>query len=159
MSELKIEVPEGMEAYIEGDVIKFRQSTENVRIRYEYVAENLFKNKEAFYIGNYAKINPWVAKENKDTIYENICTTENQAKKLMAINKLMNVSKYLNEGWKFINGNIGYYLYLDGEDSIYVSYNCSGVNSVVYFKTEELAMRAIEILGYDTVKLALSTDW
>ena len=71
----------------------------------------------------------------------------------------MNVAKYLNGDWEpnFTNRNQNkWYIYYDFEDlkldtgiCVYYRY------SVIYFKSEELARQAIEILGEDEVKKAL----
>lgn len=73
----------------------------------------------------------------------------------------MNVTKYLNDGWQpdwNDKQESKYYLQKDNDTIIvsYVKYNCS---DSVYFKSIKLAEQAIEILGKETIKLALSTDW
>lgn len=86
------------------------------------------------------------------------CTSFQQKLKLEAINKLMNVSKYLNKDWK--KNTTGYNIYLDfGDNKIQIGTHSTIIASVVYFKTRDLAQEAISILGEDTIKLALSTDW
>jgi hypothetical protein len=89
-----------------------------------------------------------------------LCASTEQYNKLLAINKLMNVAKYLNGGWKadfegpeakhFIRIKHGI---IEIEDYYYIN------ESSTYFKTKELAQQAISILGEDTIRLALSTDW
>lgn len=85
----------------------------------------------------------------------------------MSLNMLMNVAKYLNEGW-----------HPDLRHSDYIQRNryfiCEDINSdklrvyceddvqqrgVVYFKTMEKAEMAIKILGEEVVKLALSLKY
>lgn len=163
MGKLKIDMPEGMEAYIDGDTIKFRPISFSKNTTYEEVAVALFKNKNSFYVGNYAHIDPWFAKNDKECEYGNICTTKNQAEKLLALNKLMNVSKYLNGEWKLNWDNkdeLKYYIvYNRKSDKLLILATIVENNTVVYFKSRELAEEAITILGCDIIKLALNTDW
>lgn len=73
----------------------------------------------------------------------------------------MNVAKWLNDGWQpdWTNPHErGWYLSVRDEDKIevnYSNYKCGDV----YFRTEKLAKQAIEILGEETIRLALCTDY
>lgn len=159
INDLKIIPPEGMECYIDGNEIKFKP-VEN--IKYEQIAESLFKDLKSWYVGNYGSITPWFATTKADTYYSNLGTSIKQMKKLLAINQLMNVAKYLNDNWKpdwSDRFKYKYYIFVDHNGNISVSFytNCNA--SPVYFKTRELAEKAIKILGEETIKLALSTDW
>ena len=71
--------------------------------------------------------------------------------KIVALTKLINVAEYLNQGRK---DNM-YSIYVDSKDKIRFSIvvNCFGQ---VSFNTEGLARRAVDILGEETIKLALS---
>lgn len=93
-------------------------------------------------------------------IYDS-CTSQKQVQKLLAINKLMNVAKYLNGDWKPFNSNIiTWYIEIDNQtNKIEYNWTIIYVSHIAYFKTRELAKQAIEILGEDTIRLALSTDW
>lgn len=154
--EIKITVPEGYEIDKENstfECIKFKK-----QLTYEDVAKKLFTCKECFFPDTTGKIR-YISNLGVGYAQPNNCTSRKQAEKLLAINKLMNVAKYLNDGWEpdwdntseykyFINSNLG------------ICQNCmfpSGIN--VYFKTENLAKQAIEILGEETIKLALCTDY
>ena len=74
---------------------------------------------------------------------------------------LANIARYLNGEWEPNKTNTGhfdaYVLYVTPNKD-YIGYlkisNCAQ-NSNVLFKSIELARQAIEILGEDTVKLAL----
>ena len=90
------------------------------------------------------------------------CYSERQTDKLRSINKLLNVAKYLNGDWKpdFKNDNDKkWHIYLDITQKPETNYDFMLTKSFVYFKTEELAQQAVEILGEDTIKLALTTDY
>lgn len=95
---------------------------------------------------------------------------ENQDKlsrKLSAINMICLCAKYLNGDWKLDLSTSGkdknkrYFiystLYNDGLDTHSEDDCCSKGHA--YFKTEELALKAIEILGDDLIKTAYSTDY
>lgn len=72
----------------------------------------------------------------------------------------MNVAKYLNGNWQPDWNNYKepkYYICISESLGEYIIY-CDNI-SFVYFKTEELAKQAIDILGKETIKLALCTDW
>jgi hypothetical protein len=91
------------------------------------------------------------------------CYSLNQLNKLEAINKLMNTAKYLNgENWLRSSelGATKYNIYQElREDKLIVGTHNTIRAASVYFKSEKLAKQAIDILGEETIKLALSTDW
>lgn len=75
----------------------------------------------------------------------------------------MNVAKYLNGDWKPNWDEVDerkYFIYTCLIDS-YIGVKSATIHmyDIVYFKSEELARQAIEILGEQTIKTALSTDW
>lgn len=73
----------------------------------------------------------------------------------------MNVAKYLNGDWRpnwdYKHEN-KYYIYIDDEQ-IKVNYDSVLQFGSIYFKSETFAQQAIEILGEETIKLALCTDY
>lgn len=130
-------------------------------LTYEDVCKELFI-KELYYINDSGiplKIVP------SDSYYteSNNATTKEQLERLLAINKLMNVAVYLNEGWKpdFCNND---------ETKWAIHYKRDNINAIcvipswftqtteVFFKTKELAQQAVEILGEETIKIALGVD-
>lgn len=153
---LTIIPPEGMEAYQEGNEIKFRPVKK--KLTYENVAEELFYNKDVWRFENYA-VNKYAKVVNWH--YCTNCTSEKQAQKLRAINQLMNVAKYLNGGWQpnWNSYERKYRFRILDTGRLDITYNDAFAESFVYFKSEELARQAIEILGEETIKLTLSTDW
>ena len=86
-------------------------------------------------------------------------TSWRQLQQLLALNKLMNVAKYLNGDWKpdFTNTNFHkFYISYDSDKKKLTIWFKQYMNDgSVYFKSEELALRAIEILGEEEVKKAL----
>lgn len=126
---------------------------------YEYVSKELFYHKRAYYItsdGDISQAYPSSALSHMTN--KNNCTSEKQAKKLLAINQLMNVAKYLNGNWKPGQNNFKYTIVITRDNKVSIGATHLN-NEIVYFKTEELAKEAIEILSEETIKLALSTDW
>lgn len=158
LENLKIVPPEGMEWYQEGNEIKFRPIKKI--ISYEDVASKLFFGKKTYFLTNQGNIR----RIDMNSQYRDLnnCTSEKQARKLLAINQLMNVAKYLNEDWQPDWNNIDeskYFIVIDIQNIITVSINGRSIMSFVYFKSRELAKQAIEILGEETIRLALCTDW
>lgn len=78
---------------------------------------------------------------------------------LLALNKLMNVAKYLNGDWKpnwYNSTETKWCLLFDHcKHKIAVSNWTISHYGCVYFQSEKLARQAIEILGEDEVKKAL----
>lgn len=162
--EVKIQVPEGYEIDKENstfELIKFKPIKKV--LTYEDVAEELFFGKGMCYTTYDGSIINVISCSKSEYKQPNNFTSEKQAQKLLAINRLMNVARYLNGDWQpdWSDGTSQkYYLSIKKEDSSittdFALQKCSGV---VHFKTLYLAQQAIEILGEETIKLALSTDW
>lgn len=76
--------------------------------------------------------------------------------KISAIKKLLITAKYLNGDWKpdWNNGNIEKHGISLLNSAVYISMEQER-RAVCYFKTQELAQRAIDILGEDTIRTAL----
>lgn len=155
--EVKITVPEGYEIDKENstfECIKFKKKG----LTYEDVAEKLFKNKKTYFIGVSALILDYIPSSIVATDSNN-ATSEKQLQRLLALNKLMNVAEYLNGNWKpdWKNVNCAKWFiswsYVQNNFEIDSQYLYQSVN--IYFKTPDLALQAIEILGEEEVKLAL----
>ena len=146
--EIKIQVPEGYEIDKENstfECIKFKPKSRT----YKDVTDKLFKGRKIYpatfavelgYLGDH-------------------CISISQSQKLHALNKLINVAKHLNGDWEpnFIEQTSvpKWYLIIDKENiTIYCRYTIN--YGIPCFKSEELAEQAIEILGEETIKLALS---
>ena len=87
------------------------------------------------------------------------CTSDAQVKRLIAFNKLQNIAKYLNGGWKpnFKDHSKNWYIYkhiLCG-----VTFNNTTNQGTVYFKNADLAEEAIQLMGEDSLNDLFSTDW
>lgn len=131
---------------------------------YESICDKLFNDKNFYYITSEGNIRETSSQTlTYQPTDKNNCTSEKQARKLLAINQLLNVAKYLNGDWQPNWGNYNedkYVLYFDeNNEKLNIYYVHTSNLNIVYFKTKELAQKAVEILGEETIKLALSTDW
>lgn len=154
--EIKITIPEGYEIDKENstfECIKFKPK----ELSYKDVKKELFKNKSYYMSSIGSSIRNYCPHDDDD---ENIMTSDKQVEKLVAINKLLNVAKYLNGDWEpnFNDLNDKYY-FIVNRNKIALDVCCSINMNLVYFKTKELAQKAVNILGEDVIRLALSTDY
>lgn len=155
---LKIEIPEGYE--VDKEKSTFEKIVFKLQMCYRSIAQELFKNNKTKYFIN----TRGCIEDTKisDCFWDlNVCTSEKQAKKLLAINQLMNVAKYLNGDWQpnwEEDNDSKFYIALE-LNKIRILESWVSNTALVYFKTEKLAQKAIDILGEETIKLALSTDW
>lgn len=154
--EIKITVPEGYEIDRKNstfECIKFKKKG----LTYENIAEKLFKNKRTYFIGAMSNISDY-APEGNGVYLPNQAPSKKQLQRLLAINKLMNVAEYLNEGWKpdWTDSTHKWYLLWRASSK---KFDITGLCCTQYtgpvFRTPDLALQAIDILGEDEVKLAL----
>ena len=81
-------------------------------INYDYIAKELFINNTIYIIAPNGTINKH--KSYTDYLDINNCTSHKQCEKLIAINKLLNVAKYLNENTNSTNkSNMKYHIIYD----------------------------------------------
>ncbi len=132
-----------------------KEAVKPKELTYENIAEKLFYKRKTFRVsgfGDDVAIFP-----DCYYLHSHNAPTENQVKQLLALNKLFNVAYYLNEGWVpdwSDTKQNKYWIVRDGElNTIEVIINIS-MHHVggVYFKSEELAKRAIVILGEKSIK-------
>lgn len=154
--EIQIIPPEGYEVDKEKSTfekIVFKKVEE--KLTYKKVADKLFQYKNHYFIDNGGSI----IEASIDWQCPNVAPTINQLERLLAINKLMSVAYYLNDGWKPDWNNRSqekfFIFYIKKNKTFKVEANTVVNYGVVYFKSKELAEKAIEILGEETVKLAL----
>ena len=143
---------------IEGDA-EAPDDKEGKPITYDDICKDLFYNKNAYYLDDSNKISPWTMTSSNYKDFDN-CTSFAQAKRLVAFNKLQNIAKYLNKGWKpdFRSHERKWSIINDGE-----SYSSACVMTTndanVYFKSEDLALEAIRLMGEESLNDLFSTDW
>lgn len=143
---------------IEGDKKPTNDAEESKPITYDDICKELFLDKKIYW--NYIRtVNSGVANEGNYDDNDN-CTSEAQAKRLSAFNKLQNIAKYLNGDWKprFDGNNQNWFICIEDEgyDTKYTKWINDGS---ILFKTEETAYEAIRLMGKDSLNDLFSTDW
>lgn len=126
------------------------QKAKNKKLTYEDVAKELFNNKVANYIESSGLVNNSKCTGSSITDPNN-STTSAQLEKLLAINKMMNVAVYLNPKKEEADWSI----FIDRKGLIEVDNGFLNFGQTL-FTSKESAQQAIEILGEDVVRLALS---
>lgn len=158
MNKLEIEIPVGKEVDWEASAKQKQIVLKDKQFTYEDICKELFKE-NYFYITNYGTI------LHNGTIDVHIsepnnAITRHQLECILAKNKLVNVAVYLNNGWKpNLQSEYGYALGLSFNYNNLMVDRCAVMcmfsSGKVVFKSEELAKQAIEILGEETIRLAL----
>lgn len=143
---------------IEGDEKKTPDDKEGKPITYDDICKDLFYNKDAYYIDESNNVSSWVMTSSNYNDSDN-CTSIAQTKRMIAFNKLQNIAKYLNGGWKpnFEDGSKNWYIF---KDILYgATFNHTTNQGIVYFKNADLADEAIRLMGKDSLNDLFSTDW
>lgn len=159
MKQITITVPDNCELKQDGNTYTIVEKEK--KVTYEDVSKKLFGNRTCFYVNTIGEIVEATRIVLDVSEPPNNCTSKKQAEKLLAINKLMNVAKYLNGDWQpdwDYRHEKKYYISVDNEQ-IKINFLTDLHCSVIYFKSEELVRKAIEILGEETIRLALCTDY
>jgi hypothetical protein len=162
MNKLQIYPPEGYEIdqdKLSKGVVHFKKSKKV--LSYKDVANEIFKFKSAYYLS--ADGTPNCVPEVGYAIHPVLSKTKTQLESILALNKLCNVAKYLNGDWLPSHKHEHqYYIQININSEISsVNSFCGGghdISSNVYFKSKELAQQAIEILGEDEIRKALTLN-
>lgn len=136
--EVKIQVPEGYVIDKENstfECIRFKKKKNN--ITFDTILKCYEKSQENFLISS---------------------TSYTHKLKLLAFNRLLYVAKYLNDGWvpDFTCEKSKCYLSIGSDNTLQINTMYFSNTNSVYFKSEELARQAIDILGEDTIRKALN---
>lgn len=145
---------------------------------YRRLAKALYGNTDDIYFWNTEKENVGHHSDNRtsgDWINLSNCMTVEQVKRLMAFNKLQNIARYLNGGWRpnfedseedkyYIAYSGGGVIAEDGDERIYnfSVYNRGyepAYSDLVYFKSEAVAWQAIRTMGEESLEDLFATDW
>ena len=184
-SATEIPIPDGYQIFIsedgkpmirkkiEGDEKKTPYVKECKPITYDDICRELFLNKDAWFL-NHDTIDSWVQTLSNFRDLDN-CTSKAQAKRMIAFNKLQNIAKYLNDGWKPNFDDIlqeKFYISYTGDEpesdlpvdllksyQVYCKVDEPVYESSIYFKTEKLACKAIRLMGKESLNDLFSTDW
>jgi hypothetical protein len=127
-------------------------------ITYDEVLKELYYKKTAYWVNN-TRISYAITNENGYNDINN-CASEAQCKRMVAFNKLQNIAKYLNKGWKpdFRSPEKKWSIVKDGES--YSPVYVLAINDAnVYFKSKDLALEAIRLMGDESLNDLFKTDW
>lgn len=115
-----------------------------------------------YFIDENGTISIWTRVPERHFSKAMISKTKDQLESINALNKLCNVAKYLNSPWlpDWTNSHLPkYYIrYNYVSNQLEISNNSMWTNSIVYFKTKELAEKAINILDEEEIKKALTLN-
>lgn len=143
---------------IEGDA-EAHDAGEGKPITYDDILKELYFNKTAYWACGEKAISQRKQRsgEYKDSVNS---TSEAQARRMAAFNKLQNIAKYLNNGWKpnFDDGSYKWGIVKDG-NKYYSRYNILTNDGSSYFKNADLANEAIRLMGEESLNDLFSTDW
>ena len=143
---------------IEGDE-KPNKDDEGKPITYDDICKELFLEKTAYWVYDKGYINE--GKQSIRSYTDSVnCTSSAQAKRLAAFNKLQNIAKYLNKGWKpdFSRFEKKWCICWDGK-SLTAKYNLLMNEASIYFKNKDLVSEAILLMGKESLNDLFSTDW
>lgn len=134
------------------------EETQEKPITYYDILRELYIGKTAYWIYDKCIESGKQSSYNFDDAVN--CTSVAQAKRMVAFNKLQNIAKYLNGDWKPVfdehhkNWSIG----KEG-DTFLAMYRMYVNNASVYFKSKDLTLSAIRLMGEDSLNDLFSTDW
>lgn len=168
-SAVEYPIPDNLQFFFAEDgKLMVRQKTEHEtatnneegnHITYDDILKELYLNKTAYWLCD--KNNILEGKQNNSSYEDSVnCTTRAQVKRCAAFNKLQNIAKYLNNGWKpkFGCDNENWAIVKD-EEGLVPRYNQRTNDGSVYFKNEDLVNEAIRLMGEESLNDLFSTDW
>jgi len=161
-SAVEYPIPDGLTFFFneEGKLMvqKAPGDKEGKPITYDEVLKELYYGKTAYWFGS-TRIAYAITNENSYNDINN-CASEAQCKRMVAFNKLQNIAKYLNKGWKPD---------FPDQNNYTICKNCAGgycllgnnkyQAGAIYFRTEDLANEAIRLMGDESLNDLFSTDW
>lgn len=126
-------------------------------ITYDDICKKLFFNKTAYWVRD-KNIKEGVIRESYNDIDN--CTSVAQVKRVVAFNKLQNIAKYLNKGWKpnFCIGDKKWGI-IKEEEGFSPKYIRMINDANIYFRDKDLANEAIRLMGEESLNDLFSTDW
>lgn len=126
-------------------------------ITYDDICKKLFFNKTAYWVRG-KNIEEGVIRESYND--SDNCTSVAQVKRVVAFNKLQNIAKYLNKGWKpnFCIGDKKWGIIKEGE-GFSPKYIRMINDANIYFRDKDLADEAIRLMGEESLNDLFSTDW
>lgn len=126
-------------------------------ITYDDICKKLFFNKTAYWVRG-KNIEEGVIRESYNDIDN--CTSVAQVKRVVAFNKLQNIAKYLNKGWKpkFDGKTVNWCICYETRE--YVPKATSYLNDAnIFFSSKDITFEAIRLMGEESLNDLFSTDW
>lgn len=168
-SAVEYPIPDNLQFFFDEEgKLMVRQKTEHENvpnneegnpITYDDILKELYLNKTAYWSCGEKAIfqRKQCSGEYKDSVN---CTSKAQARRMAAFNKLQNIAKYLNDGWKpnFDDGTYKWGIVKD-ENKYCSQYNILTNDGSSYFKSADLANEAIRLMGEESLNDLFSTDW
>lgn len=167
-SAVEYPIPDNLQFFFDEEgKLMVRQKTEHANvpnneegnpITYDDICKKLFVNNKIY----------WAYKDGIDSDmaspsnYKDVdnCTSEAQVKRLIAFNKLQNIAKYLNNGWKpKFSYNTKNWAIVKDEEGFVPRYNQRTNDGSVYFKSEDLVNEAIRLMGEESLNDLFSAGW
>ena len=154
-NELTVEIPYGK--IVDWDESKKQNKIvlKDKQLTYEDVCKKLF-SEHCCFIESDGSVQHSFGFNGPTTMDKNNATTEHQLECILAKNQLANVAKYLNDGWKPNKDDFVFCL-THWEYLSVGMYHFENYGNQIIFKNREVAQQAVEILGEETVKLALES--
>ena len=134
------------------------EETQEKPITYDDVLKELYLGKTAYWVYDKSIESGKQSSYNFEDAVN--CTSVAHAKRMVAFNKLQNIAKYLNGDWKpdFDGDHKNWNISKDGDTFLAMYTMCLNKGSV-YFKSKDLALEAIRLMGEDSLNDLFSTDW
>lgn len=167
----EIPVPDGYEVFISeegkpmickktklGLMEKEPDAADGSPVTYDDICKKFFLNKDMFFV-----VGKDIASgKGHDENYNDLdnCTSVAQVRRMIAFNKLQNIAKYLNGGWKPVfDGNHQNWNINKDSDTFTAMYIRNLNKASVYFKSEDITNEAIRLMGEESLNDLFSTDW
>lgn len=131
---------------------------EDKPITYDDVLKELYYGKTAYWVGS-TRISYAITNENSYNDINN-CASEAQCKRMVAFNKLQNIAKYLNKGWKhkFDGETVNWCICYETRE--YIPKATSYLNDAnVFFSSKGITFEAIRIMGEESLNDLFNKDW
>lgn len=155
MNKIEIEIPVDKEVDWEASAKQKQIVLKDKQFTYEDVCQELFIAGHYHTDGNGdIRFVNWI------NTCPNNSSTQHQLECILAKNKLANVARYLNGDWRPALNETWYWLSVNINNNVIIDSwpnRYSSNTGKIYFKSKELAQQAIEILGEETIRLALES--
>lgn len=167
----EIPIPDGYEVFISeegkpmickktklGLMEKEPDAADGSPVTYDDICKKFFLNKDMFFV-----VGKDIAqRKGHDENYNDLdnCTSVAQVRRMIAFNKLQNIAKYLNGGWKPVFDGNHQNWNINKDSDTFIAMHTRNLNKAsVYFKNADLANEAIRLMGEESLNDLFSTDW